>query len=401
MRISSIDGMRALFALWVMMNHIIGRAGFTKNALWRSFKYILEGEYAVDLFIIISGFVIFFLLDNKKETYLPYITRRFFRLFPVFILLFAIAIPTFTLVPQNAESYAHLYAHKQFPHMEYITSWWEHIGLHIAAHITMLHGIIPETVAPGAPIAFLPLAWSISLEWQFYILAPFFFYLVKRSLVDNNSAAGAIGFLLCILAVSLILKKVYPTVLRGAFLPYHIQFFIIGWVSYFFSKHLSLKSVDRDFVLLICIVLVVALNSTTHAFLRVSDIFPVLIWLMLFPFVISSNKGWLVQKLSVALENKIITYLGKISYSIYLSHTVVITLVITALSPIADEMNSMQFLMIFMPTTIVSTLIFSSLLHHFIEVPGIKLGVTVSKLFTKDERGILKYNKVTASATRK
>jgi peptidoglycan/LPS O-acetylase OafA/YrhL len=122
-----------------------------------------------------------------------------------------------------------------------------------------------------------------------------------------------------------------------------------------------------------------ALNSTTHALLRVNNLFPVLIWLMLFPFVINSSKGWLVQRLSVVLENKVITYLGKISYSIYLSHSLIIILVMKVLSPYVSGLSSMQFLAILTPTTIVLTLLFSSLLYHFIEVPGIKLGSKVSR----------------------
>ncbi len=386
MRITSIDGMRAVFALWVVVGHVIGNTGLTKSDFSIGFKYVLTGTYAVDLFIIISGFVIFFLLDKKKEKYSPYITRRFFRLFPVSFILFLIAIPACTLIPDNAESYAHLFVSKPFPHLSYLDSWWANIELHVVSHLLMLHGMIPETVLPTAPIAFLPLAWSISLEWQFYLLAPLFFYMSKRLLIEKENYAGAIAFLFFTLFAAIIIKAVYPTVLRGAFLPYKIHFFIIGWASYFLSRYLSFKNVDRDLVLLICLLIASVIAYTTKAHYRVNGSFPFVIWLLLFPFVITSKKGWLVARLSPILDNKTITYVGKISYSIYLSHRLLIIFIMKAVSPFAHELNSMQFLWILMPTTIISTLVASAFLYRFIEAPGMKLGAKISHYFTNDRQ---------------
>lgn len=36
----------------------------------------------------------------------------------------------------------------------------------------MFHGAVPEVLVKDAPGAFLEPAWSISLEWQFYLVAP-------------------------------------------------------------------------------------------------------------------------------------------------------------------------------------------------------------------------------------
>lgn len=386
MRIKSIEGMRAIFALWVLIGHVIGNAGFAKSDLWIGFKLLNTGEYAVDLFMIISGFVIFLLLDIKKENYMAYITRRFFRLFPVYIILFILSIPIFfVLVPQNAESFSHLFVNKSFPHLEYISTWWKHIELHVIAHIFMLHGLVPESIAPGAPIAFIGPAWSISLEWQFYLIAPLFFYFANRYLVEIKNYTRAIGFVSCTFLFAFLLMKLYPTVIRGAFLPYKLHFFMIGWASYFLSKHLSSKNVDRDLIFLFCLLFAGAIALSTEVYSKGGNIFPVILWLLLFPFVIVSSKGWLIQKLIWILDNKILRYLGKISYSIYLSHRLLIIIIMKAISPIAHELNSLQLFLILMPTTIITTIATSAFLYHFIEVPGIKLGFKVSSLF-KNER---------------
>lgn len=42
----------------------------------------------------------------------------------------------------------------------------------ILAHIPLIHGLIPPSALPDAAAAFLGRAWSISTEWQFYLIAP-------------------------------------------------------------------------------------------------------------------------------------------------------------------------------------------------------------------------------------
>jgi peptidoglycan/LPS O-acetylase OafA/YrhL len=92
--------LRAYLALWVLVDHVLWVAGYWQDTvaglptMYATIaRLMVSGSYAVDLFIIISGFVIMHLLDKQGEPYLQFIVRRFFRLFPVFIVLFVIAIP--------------------------------------------------------------------------------------------------------------------------------------------------------------------------------------------------------------------------------------------------------------------------------------------------------------------
>ena len=49
--------------------------------------------------------------------------------------------------------------------------WPNDWGLFIAAHLTMTHGLFPDGVLPDVWVGFLGAAWSLSTEWQFYLLA--------------------------------------------------------------------------------------------------------------------------------------------------------------------------------------------------------------------------------------
>lgn len=53
-----------------------------------------------------------------------------------------------------------------------VESWWANIHWNIPLHLLMLHGVVPEVLVARAPGAFLAPAWSVSLEWQFYLVAP-------------------------------------------------------------------------------------------------------------------------------------------------------------------------------------------------------------------------------------
>src|SRR4051812_38172947 len=166
-RITLIEGMRAYLAFWVLACHVLWLSGYTENSLTGVPKMLGLGYYAVDVFIIISGFVVFFLLDKKNENYRQFIVRRFFRLFPLFIVLFFVSIPLSRVTGSNLTQAGHFWAPDQVELLgRLLESWWRNIQWHIAVHVTMLHGAVPQVVLPDSPSAFLVPAWSVSLEWQ-------------------------------------------------------------------------------------------------------------------------------------------------------------------------------------------------------------------------------------------
>ena len=76
-RLLPIEGLRAYLALWVVVCHALWASGYETEALTALPKLIRTGSYSVDLFIIISGFVIMLALDKQRETYVKFVVRRF------------------------------------------------------------------------------------------------------------------------------------------------------------------------------------------------------------------------------------------------------------------------------------------------------------------------------------
>ena len=132
------------------------------------------GAGAVIVFMIVSGFVITHLIVERSEPYGVYLLRRFMRLFPVFAITCAVGYfaSTFYAATLSRVSWAGdpnflLLGLKAVASSEHQFFW-----SHLFAHLTMLHGMISSDLLPFSLFAFNVPAWSVSLEWQFYLIAP-------------------------------------------------------------------------------------------------------------------------------------------------------------------------------------------------------------------------------------
>src|SRR5579862_198970 len=82
----SIDGLRAWLAWIVVFSHITLYTATDVRVPVLEHTLDIAAMRAVSIFIIISGFVITHLLLEQRESYLPFITRRFLRIYPVYLI---------------------------------------------------------------------------------------------------------------------------------------------------------------------------------------------------------------------------------------------------------------------------------------------------------------------------
>jgi peptidoglycan/LPS O-acetylase OafA/YrhL len=160
-RLTFLDGLRVFLAWTIVVIHVLYFTGFAVGS---------AGPYVVNTFIVLSGFVIAKLLIEKREPYLVFMTRRLFRLFPVYLVCLGLAI---ALRPWTLGSFAPEAARE----VQENAAW----GWHLLAHLSMLHGLVPEIWLPDASYCFLPPAWAVSVELQLYLIAPFMVWLLVKS----------------------------------------------------------------------------------------------------------------------------------------------------------------------------------------------------------------------------
>ena len=379
-RLLPIEGLRAYLALWVLVDHVLWVAGYWQDTvaglptMYATIaRLMVSGSYAVDLFIIISGFVIMHLLDKQGEPYLQFIVRRFFRLFPVFIVLFVIAIPLSQVDLWNLTNSSQYLTPKQIEfRTANLASWWENIHWNIPLHLTMLHGAVPEVLVKDAPGAFLVPAWSISLEWQFYLVAP-----LAYAWAVSAKPYRRIG--LCALCVVLVLatRYVLPTVAYGAALPFHVEFFFLGAVSYFFHQRLSAhQRSDIAFPVACCLALFLFVLSG-----NAWSLFPVGLWIVFMGLLLEHSSSFSSTLVSPLLTNPIVLYLGRLSYSLYLSHILVIIVVQYALLTWGPHLSQIVHFGVLLAGTTAVTIAVSAVLYRYLEVPGMQAGRALARRY--------------------
>lgn len=215
-RLSALDGLRGMAALWVLLGH----AALLSNFL---VPILSEPDLGVDLFIILSGFLMVFQFDLRQArepweqpgTWGRFWTRRFFRIAPLYYLLLSIAL---IAGPQLYESRLAIDAFRGAAPQaaeRYLDASATNIGL----HLTFLFGLLPDwsfrTPLPD---------WSIALEMQFYALFPFMMMLMARM---GAFAAAALFAIVSLAAVAMlhVLGISFP---MPAFLPLKMNLFLAG-----------------------------------------------------------------------------------------------------------------------------------------------------------------------------
>ncbi|HEN5160598.1 acyltransferase family protein [Klebsiella pneumoniae] len=353
--IRELEGLRGIMALWVVFGHSLA----SLPAFSTRIPPTALNSYAVDVFIILSGFVIFFMLDNKKQVYSDYITQRFFRIFPIYIFAFFLSLLILNFTQETLLS-ADL-SPGTYKRLLLIESFYERPLAHILAHITLLQGVIPNGMLKDASYTVLGQAWSVSVEWQFYLVAPFIFFMLS-----NLGSRRNIYFTLFLSLAIIMVCKFFSS----GFFGNSLGDFAIGFVSYFFYKHFHDKL--NDLLISVC-----GLSLTLiFIFVMKIDAIPYVIWTVTFFSIIKFYKSQRKNLLIYVLDNKIVLLLGRISYSIYMIHMIVL-IVFIRLSVMLQLSLFESYLFVILGAMLFSFLL-SLITYKFIETPFIKLDKKIS-----------------------
>ncbi len=221
-KIAELEGLRGILAWWVVISHLLLSAGINRQKWHGIFSAFYYNFVPVDVFIILSGLVVFLLLDQQQVTYRQFILRRFFRLYPVYLPCLILGGVgywlTTTLSPEV------LAGREPANFTERWQAIYSDIWIHLGSHLTMLHGMIPPRILPYSATSLLYPAWSISLEWQFYLIAPLLFRWV------TGSAIRFWGMGVLLIAAEfwgLRMDTYHPP----SFLPLKLSFFGIGAIT--------------------------------------------------------------------------------------------------------------------------------------------------------------------------
>jgi len=160
MKLPSINGLRAISILIVIIHHLSGQNNIFKNCQNIKFlkpiiDFIQDGQMGVNVFFVISGFLITYLLINeelntKKVSLKNFYIRRTFRIFPAYYFMLLVYL------------LLQLFGYIQISNMSWLTS----------VTYTKYFNVKLDWITGHA--------WSLSIEEQFYLFWPFVFILGNK-----------------------------------------------------------------------------------------------------------------------------------------------------------------------------------------------------------------------------
>ncbi len=355
-RIVAIDGLRGVAILMVLLYHVQAWIpGLENFPAWYKFPVSL-GFSGVDLFFVLSGFSLYYAwlrqesLTNQVSKK-NYYWRRFWRIYPPYIIAFFLPwIPVLISTPIEALKEA----------------FW---------HLLLIHNY-SEKYFYGAngPL------WSIAVEAQFYILFPLIIFFIRRW--------GLLPVVICGIVLGLIYRtgvylyfsdhtyrQVPKPYLQGFWLA-RIPNFLLGmvlasgwtkvpqqdnanavrgtgimlfglmmlgvtWIWIYFFRQSSMVIRELGFAIGYSLIVFGALKGGVQAF---------------------TNANWL-------------TFTGKISYSLYLTHAPVILLLGSQIRTYSDNISLAQGVVAMLVSLLISYGV-AWLFYSYVETPFFKLAKT-------------------------
>lgn len=357
-RFSQLDALRGMSAAMVVFSHYV----YLPRLTWirqTHFELLALGHPSVLLFFVLSGFVLAMQASRKhKLGYIPYLIRRICRIYLPYIAVVVLGAICLALtysgpVPSEGDWFNEIW---QGPLSA--TDWLNHIAL---------LGAFPGKVTP--------VIWSLIYEMRASLVFPFLF-----ALLLPRSAIFAILLAIALSCVSFFFIRHDGDVIRLGFtgnyaLTLHfLASFCIGaslaitrekWLPWFKSSAVvGLVSVVSLVLFFQGQKLIGALPGNVEQF--------VLDWLTMI-----ASAGFIC----VAIASKSIarflnwgplSFLGKISYSLYLTHLVVLMTVVHLFNDPAAASYAIA-------ASIVLTLPVAYLTYRYIEMPAHWLGIKLTK----------------------
>jgi peptidoglycan/LPS O-acetylase OafA/YrhL len=170
--ITELDGLRGIACLGIVISHCIGSIiGATDvvlwpQAIWLTLKNFLWG--GVDLFFVLSGFLIGgILIDNRgtQNFFAAFWTRRVARILPVLFIVVA--------------TYSLLLAVRPYIDAPFLDFWLLKAPVYSPLWYLTFTQTIPMAMTGWGP-QWLAVTWSLAIEEQFYLFFPFLVYLLPR-----------------------------------------------------------------------------------------------------------------------------------------------------------------------------------------------------------------------------
>lgn len=377
MRVSELDSVRGVAAFVVLLHHlwmvilpdqntfpltgypIPGGGALATIAFWISvtpLRLLFCGHSAVGVFFVLSGFALMKALENPQQRhYTTFITRRFFRIYPPFATaILGAAALSWLLQPQPLPT-------SHWPALNWVNAYWT-----APVTIPMVLGHLGMISTAGYYNSLNSAMWTLVHEMRISVLFPLI-------------AAAAVARPRWVLIAGVSLFIVFSITHLTLSIAAHLQ--PPGLADFF----LSILQTLRYVLFFVLGILVVTQATAISAFLgRHSGIKPVLWVTAAILLAIPYTKGYTELAYAVGsflllnlclnsdraralLRNPVLQWLGRVSYSLYLTHLVVLLALVYTLYNVLP-----MWLILLLVLTV--SLVTAEIFNRWIEMPSARLG---------------------------
>jgi peptidoglycan/LPS O-acetylase OafA/YrhL len=352
----NLNGLRCIAALLVIINHL--EQAKEAYGIANIYHYPIiqhTGRLGVGLFFVLSGFLITYLLLEERGRFgnidaKKFYLRRIFRIWPIYFLIVGLSLFI-------------------FPHWNimYFPRANDVLNHHTAERLALLALVLPNYAFVLYELPYwCAQTWSIGVEEQFYYLWPWLIKYPKRKF--------AIFFIFIAVTFLALLGGIYLTGATDAkqqsmlltFIgQFRIQTMILGGLCAYMVYKDQTRILNilyrKDLQIGVYTALLFMFVSGLHftGFIEVYGLF--------FAYLIlnaSCNPNSILN-----FENRIMSYLGKISYGLYIYHVFVIVMVSNILVQILPGTSSFIFNFLYYTISFVLSVLVAFLSYNFLEKP--------------------------------
>jgi len=362
----NLNGLRFIAAFLVIIHHVEQFKSILKlENYWGKIPFIgIIGKLGVVLFFVLSGFLITYLLlteeySFKKISVKKFYMRRVIRIWPLYFLIILLA---FIVLPNiqifNLPGYG--------KDVIYSNLIWKLIlyAIFFPNLVLSVLGVVP----------YASHTWSIGTEEQFYLVWPLILRYIKKYRI----------LLMLVIVIIYLAFKFFLLSSFGSYIPYSniikafwhsfpIDCMAIGGVFaiLLFEKSQWLKYIIRNDLFYLSLILVVLFMIIGVYIPYVHyEFYSIFFGIIIINFSVN-------DQIKISLENKILNYLGSISYGLYMYHSIAIVLVLYISLSFDIHTNWVIY-----PFSLIFTIIISGLSYKYFESFFLKFKIRFSRVLS-------------------
>jgi len=336
-----LDGLRGVAALMVFMIHsgapLLRAQGRLGNLL------VDYGKYGVSVFFVVSAFTLCMTmapaLDAQQVSWTRYFIRRFFRIAPLYYLVLAFVILSNSTVRAREDFWPTILAHFTFANM----------------------------ALPHYANDLLQVEWSIAVEFAFYLILPLLLVLCRSRRGIAALACATAMLTYNYNSIAQLFGEPYMSFRQLNLLGHGVPF-VVGMMCFLALRRHGVEGVVKHLLVVIGALAVLVLFCSSEG--RWSE-----------PLISLGTAAVLVSAATRGIAGRVLSrwplaQIGKISYSVYLTHC----FCLHYLHPFREP--NLNVLL-----ALACTLALSSVTYLAVEQPMRRLGGLVARRIGRDRNG--------------